>query len=82
MHYQLDAVLNDTLQDGHVVGLCSEASHKKICYRSQLPLPNLVLWLRLRKQQPLTQSQCTKGQHLEKTRLCTIIEEIPDYNRM
>ena len=29
MHYQLDTVLNDTSQDGHVVGLCIEASHKK-----------------------------------------------------
>ena len=30
MHWQFDAVLNDTLRDGHVVGLCSEAIQKKL----------------------------------------------------
>ena len=30
MHCQFDAVLNDTLRDGHVVGLCSKTIQKKL----------------------------------------------------
>ena len=76
MHCKFDTLLNDTLRDGHVVGRCSEAIHK-ICHRRRLPLPKIFLWLR--KQQPLTQSQCTKGQHLGNARLSIIFEEILDY---